>query len=149
MNGLGSTEATFWREGREGPEQRFHRPKTPFSKHCASERGIRILCARKAQVPKATWRASSGTGGLLRDETPRYSKLPVFKLGSAGAPRPLALADQEIPGPANRDPDSRSRPTRESGIPCFPAKSGIGDSLPDSRQKNREIGGIGNPISSG
>ncbi len=30
----------------------------------------------------------------------------------------VTLADQEIPGPANRDPDSR-----------FPAKSGIGDSL--------------------
>jgi hypothetical protein len=42
---------------------------------------------------------------------------------------------------ANRDPDSRSRPNRESGIPCFPipAKSGIGDSFPDSRP-NRESG---------
>ena len=42
---------------------------------------------------------------------------------------------------ANRDPDSRSRPNRESGIPGFPipAKSGIGDSLPDARP-NRESG---------
>jgi hypothetical protein len=60
-------------------------------------------------------------------------------------------ADQEIPGPANRDPDSRfpaesgiggfpdSRPNRESGIPSpIPGKkSGIGadsgDPIPDSR----------------
>ena len=51
--------------------------------------------------------------------------------------------------PARRigTPIPDSRPNRDSGIPCFPAKSGIGDSLPDSRQKNREIGGIGNPIS--
>ena len=31
--------------------------------------------------------------------------------------------DQEIPGPPNRDPDSRSRPNRETGIPSpFPGK---------------------------
>jgi hypothetical protein len=42
--------------------------------------------------------------------------------------RPTRLADQEIPGPPNRDPaaDSRSRPNRESGVPCVTAKSGIG-----------------------
>ena len=42
---------------------------------------------------------------------------------------------------ANRDPDSRSRPNRETGVPCFqvPAESGNGDSLPVSRP-NRESG---------
>jgi hypothetical protein len=49
--------------------------------------------------------------------------LVTFAEGSKAGP------DQEIPGPANRDPDSR-----------FPAESGIGDSLcPDSRP-NRESG---------
>jgi hypothetical protein len=54
---------------------------------------------------------------------------------------PAGISDQEIPRPANRNPDSRSRPNRESGIPCFPitAEPGVGDSLPVSRQ-NREWG---------
>ncbi len=58
-------------------------------------------------------------------------------------------SDQEIPGPPNRDPDSRFRPNRESGIPCFPipAESGIGNRrFPRFPEKNREIGGVGNPI---
>jgi hypothetical protein len=56
----------------------------------------------------------------------------------------LTVADQEIPGPANRDPDSRSRPNRESGIPCFPAKSGnrgfpgpSGGPIPGQKSGNR------------
>ncbi len=46
----------------------------------------------------------------------------------------MAVPDQEIPGPPNRDPDSRSRPNRESGD--FP--------IPDSRP-NREWG-VPSPI---
>jgi hypothetical protein len=51
--------------------------------------------------------------------------------------------DQEIPGPPPSDPDSRSRPNRESGIPCFPipAESGIGESpFPGKTGKSGESG---------
>ena len=43
------------------------------------------------------------------------------------------LSDQEIPGPPNRDPraDSRFRPNRESGIPCFPIPAESGNDSPD------------------
>jgi hypothetical protein len=55
-------------------------------------------------------------------------------------------ADQETPGPPNRDPDSRSRPNRESAgsLLLYPAKSGIGDSdsLPGLPAKSG-IGGTG------
>ncbi len=60
------------------------------------------------------------------------------------------LADQEIPGPppSGRDPDSesRSRPNRETGIPCFPilAESGIG--VPFSRFLPNRESGIPSPI---
>jgi hypothetical protein len=58
---------------------------------------------------------------------------------------PRHLADQGIPGPANRDPDSRF--PAKSGIGRFPlefpAESGIGDSLPDSRQKIGNRGRFG------
>ena len=43
--------------------------------------------------------------------------------------------DQETPGPANRDPDSRSRPNRESGIPCFPIPAESGSQSPDFPKK--------------
>jgi hypothetical protein len=54
----------------------------------------------------------------------------------------LNLTAQTRKSPARRigTPIPDSRPNRDSGIPCFPAKSGIGDSLPDSRRPNRESG---------
>jgi hypothetical protein len=61
--------------------------------------------------------------------------------GAGIAQTPESPAGQEIPRPPNRRGPRRSRPNRESGIPCFPipAESGIGDSLPVSRP-NRESG---------
>jgi hypothetical protein len=55
------------------------------------------------------------------------------------------LARPGNPGPGESGP--RFPVPAESGIgdSLFPGQ--IGDSLPDSRQKIREIGGIGNPIS--
>ena len=44
---------------------------------------------------------------------------------------PTVTSDQEIPGPPNRDPDSRFRPNRESGIPCFPIPAESGNDSPD------------------
>jgi hypothetical protein len=44
-------------------------------------------------------------------------------------------SDQEIPGPPNRDPDSRFRPNRESGIPCFPIPAESGSESPDFPKK--------------
>jgi hypothetical protein len=43
---------------------------------------------------------------------------------------PGRAADQEIPGPPNRDPDSRFRANRESGIPCFPIPAESGNDSP-------------------
>ncbi len=52
----------------------------------------------------------------------------------------LGPQTRKSPGPPNRDPDSRF--PVESGIPCFPAKSGIGGFPPRfPAKKNRESGG--------
>ena len=92
---------------------------------------LRVASARELQgASRSLGRAAWGS---------RFELLQCLEL-----PTERAGPDQETPGPPNRDPDSRSRPNRESGIPCFPAKSGIGDSLPDSRQKignRRRFGG--------
>jgi hypothetical protein len=55
--------------------------------------------------------------------------LVTFAEGSKAGP------DQEIPGPPNRDPDSRFRPNRESGIPCFPIPAESGSESPDFPKK--------------
>ena len=55
---------------------------------------------------------------------PRCAQRELFEgprsPGRAHAPLAACHADQETPGPANRDPDSDSR---------FPGESGFGDSL--------------------
>jgi hypothetical protein len=53
--------------------------------------------------------------------------------------------DQEIPGPLNRDPRRFRFPAESgNGVPCFPAESGIGDSLP--RFPAKKNGKTGDPI---
>ncbi len=86
----------------------------------------------------------AGCGAFNGRIAPRRADLTEWLAASVSA----ALADQEIPGPANRDPDSRSRP-RESGIgdSLFPGQIGNPGFPPRFPAKNREIGGIGNPIS--
>ncbi len=123
-------QKTWYRTGKSESPGPFHPPWFPIWPGNGDSLGL-----ESERTPVFRFGLISGTGN------------PPFPDSAGNRESGSRPADQETPGPANRDPDSRSRPNRESGVPCFPAKSGIGDSLPDSRQKFREIGGIGNPIS--
>ncbi len=73
------------------------------------------------QAPSGKWQPKN-------THTHTHTRRPLERNRTAGrGPGP----DQEIPGPPNRDPDSRFRPNRESGIPCFPIPAESGSESPD------------------
>ncbi len=129
------------RLGRREPEAR---PRAHFNLKLDRDCSEPLKTTSHGSDPRITV-LNQGASGSIRNQNQGRGYQGSLS-GPAGPP-----ADRKSPARRHRDPDSRSRPNRETGIPCFPilAESGFGkQGIPVSRfwpGPNRESG-IPSPI---